>query len=443
MCVRAVRKWKSATDRPGTLSASVLRRIVIVVSVGCSPVCACSDTQGSSPSDAGSDAGGHADAGPVCGEVALPRMRACARWEDDADDDQTSAAGVVLEVRAGEWACENDGLGDSPARGEIPSAWTVRIDDDGRVLAASFLLPWTTPLVEPGDRVQLEYRVRWTLVGPPVWGTMDLRAPDGAPIVWMGIESGPSRLAPLPVPWSLSRGEVACFQQDECFDWQGFELLVAPDSGDEVAVAYGAKTQVGDYVVLHGGYSDIAPGSSVECTDVLESTLRVGIVRGDLDMLEAGAGGTCGKAACTDDEYCAVPDTGACDRANASATCKPRPEHCDPGCPGVCGCNGDFYCNACRAARRGVAVAPDATDCQQAGCTGGVAEARNDLGCFRRGWTCYGRSYDVSCKLPEDGGLCECLEDGVVIDTFAMPVMGDCDPLDELCGFPPPDFSAP
>jgi hypothetical protein len=61
-------------------------------------------------------------------------------------------------------------------------------------------------------------------------------------------------------------------------------------------------------------------------------------------------GKSCGPAEWCDyrDEFCGGTDT--------SGVCKPRPRACPADCPGVCGCDGMFYCNACGAQAAGVDV---------------------------------------------------------------------------------------
>lgn len=62
-------------------------------------------------------------------------------------------------------------------------------------------------------------------------------------------------------------------------------------------------------------------------------------------------GATCGPA-----EVCVWPD-GSCGGDDSEGECQPRPDACDLDCPGVCGCDGNFYCNECIARQEGVDVA--------------------------------------------------------------------------------------
>jgi hypothetical protein len=66
----------------------------------------------------------------------------------------------------------------------------------------------------------------------------------------------------------------------------------------------------------------------------------------------AVCGGFAGEA-CPADTWCDYDD-GLCGGADGTGLCKPMPSGCDGDCPGVCGCDGKFYCNACDAMAAGV-----------------------------------------------------------------------------------------
>jgi len=68
-----------------------------------------------------------------------------------------------------------------------------------------------------------------------------------------------------------------------------------------------------------------------------------------------GCGGWLGDT-CTESEYCAYEEGQMCGAADASATCKPRPELCLQNYLPVCGCDGTTYGNACEAAASGTGV---------------------------------------------------------------------------------------
>jgi hypothetical protein len=96
----------------------------------------------------------------------------------------------------------------------------------------------------------------------------------------------------------------------------------------------------------------------------------------DVDETEGGAGDAakdsgslkpCGKngVACPGNEWCSFDPPGTCG-AGPDGLCKSRPATCPTSCPGVCGCNGQVYCNPCEASRAGTDVAGN-TACLPAG----------------------------------------------------------------------------
>ncbi len=67
---------------------------------------------------------------------------------------------------------------------------------------------------------------------------------------------------------------------------------------------------------------------------------------------------------CADGLFCARVDG-----CGGPGVCQPRPSGCARDCPGVCGCDGHDYCNACNAAQAGVNVAHEGT-CAEPSCEG-------------------------------------------------------------------------
>lgn len=65
---------------------------------------------------------------------------------------------------------------------------------------------------------------------------------------------------------------------------------------------------------------------------------------------------TCGglaEAPCGPDEYCDFPASSYCGGDDSPGHCVKKPGACDASCPGVCGCDGKFYCNECMAQSAG------------------------------------------------------------------------------------------
>ena len=74
---------------------------------------------------------------------------------------------------------------------------------------------------------------------------------------------------------------------------------------------------------------------------------------------DGGSGAPCdtfGGAQCNPEEYCSFSD-GWCGGGDIGGVCLPRRDGCTRDCPGVCGCDGQFYCNACNAHQAGIDVA--------------------------------------------------------------------------------------
>lgn len=69
-------------------------------------------------------------------------------------------------------------------------------------------------------------------------------------------------------------------------------------------------------------------------------------------------GAACGPGVgdCDAAGYCAFPEANACGDGGVVGVCTARPRGCFKDCPGVCGCDGARYCNACVAQGRGLSV---------------------------------------------------------------------------------------
>jgi hypothetical protein len=86
-----------------------------------------------------------------------------------------------------------------------------------------------------------------------------------------------------------------------------------------------------------------------------------GATSGGGGKAETRCGGVTG-ATCAADEWCRYDVAGSCGDVDVSGTCEQRPTTCDEDCPGICGCDGQFYCNGCLANAAGLDVSSD-VDC--------------------------------------------------------------------------------
>jgi hypothetical protein len=67
---------------------------------------------------------------------------------------------------------------------------------------------------------------------------------------------------------------------------------------------------------------------------------------------------------CGPDSFCDYEPGAMCSGGIGAGICRPRPHVCPADCPGVCGCDGKFYCSVCVAQSMGI---DDSTD---VGCLG-------------------------------------------------------------------------
>ncbi len=78
-----------------------------------------------------------------------------------------------------------------------------------------------------------------------------------------------------------------------------------------------------------------------------------------VEVCEAPVSQFCGGLlgyGCADNEYCHFDNEAICGSADASGTCRPRPDSCSAQIAPVCGCNGQTYSNSCQAAALGTTV---------------------------------------------------------------------------------------
>lgn len=83
------------------------------------------------------------------------------------------------------------------------------------------------------------------------------------------------------------------------------------------------------------------------------SSTSSGVITGD-----PFCGGEAGVT-CAPDQFCHFSPDALCGGGDQGGVCQPKPGGCTADCPGVCGCDAKFYCNACSAQQAGVDIAPD------------------------------------------------------------------------------------
>jgi len=93
----------------------------------------------------------------------------------------------------------------------------------------------------------------------------------------------------------------------------------------------------------------------------------------------------------------------SCGDGDQQGICRPLPQACTKDCPGVCGCDGAFYCNECTAHQAGVDEASD-TSCKRA--DAGAGDAGEGALCERNedcqaGLLCY-----YPCGIPDCMNRC-------------------------------------
>lgn len=141
--------------------------------------------------------------------------------------------------------------------------------------------------------------------------------------------------------------------------------------------------------------------------------------------------GTRGTPPCPDGFYCDFPPASMCGVFDGGGTCREMPGACIPEGPGVCGCDGTTYPNACLAASAGVSV-------DHAGACGTTpVDCEPRVTCRRVSPTC--RRGEVPSVIEEGSGF-RCWGDCVPIaecsctDDSLCPMPYSCDELSMHCG---------
>jgi hypothetical protein len=390
----------------------------------------------------GTDAEVAVDASKACKDIEQQRIAACVELEPDADGgasalprDGITLSGEVVEIARGPATCDGIGSGFSREQGDRPWRFRVVDDDTGRSAWVAFLLPWRSALVTVGDHVSVDYAFESELFGFVIASHLDLRDQNGELLLWAGEADSLSRLL-LPEELAVVDGETQCTVNDDCGDYTRTSLAVSTADGASADVAVGAIADVGDFVLLHAGNAHQLAGSG-QCADRFVASTSLVAIRGSSDSLDALDRGPCGERTCDAHQYCDTSASSSCGVQELTSVCAQAQTQCEPDCPGVCGCDGKFYCNACLAQRAGVDVDPADDACKQQPCVGD-GFGLDDLGGCSFGWECFGQHYQTECVYGAMGSHCTCSLDSQVIEELDVPMAGSCrsEASAARCGFP-------
>jgi hypothetical protein len=124
------------------------------------------------------------------------------------------------------------------------------------------------------------------------------------------------------MPWSRSSGHALA------------GLLALSACGGKVVVELDAEADVGSSTAA-------APNTTSAGSATSASSGGVG---GGAPSCGGKQGGECAV-----DQWCRYEPPSDCGGGDETGVCEPRPQGCPADCPGVCGCDGLFYCNECEA----------------------------------------------------------------------------------------------
>jgi len=113
--------------------------------------------------------------------------------------------------------------------------------------------------------------------------------------------------------------------------------------------------------------SEVGSGPGGSSVVHAEAGGAVGVVGDGSEAVDGGVvaevgtvalGGACGAGvgACDAKGFCRYGAEDVCGDAGGAGVCEAKPTACKRDCPGVCGCDGQRFCNACVAEARGFAV---------------------------------------------------------------------------------------
>jgi hypothetical protein len=409
---------------------------VVAFMVAALATAACAATPPTTQSPASNAPSSTAVPAETCGAMEPQRFAACAQLEAGATgpglngDGAFAIAGTVSAIERGHWECSGVGNGFYYEQGE--RSWRFHVRDGERSAWVGFLLPWDSAFVAVGDEVSVDF-ARHSQAWGPTNAHLTLRGKAGELLFWAA-EAASTQELERPNEVTVTDGPASCLASSSCGTFTRASMTVALANA-QTKLAYGSIADLGAYTLLHAGNEHGVEARG--CSDWFVARSSIALVRGNVATLEAKDRGRCGAAACVDGQYCKTSPPDACSVQSTSSVCTAAPKQCEASCPGVCGCDGKFYCNACWAQRAGVDVNASDTTCKAKGCTGEGSGAGDFWSC-QMGWRCFDLNYNIECRPVGNGAHCVCSVDGQPTTEFDADATIQCggQPAADQCGFP-------
>jgi hypothetical protein len=344
-----------------------------------------------------------------------------------------SVSGRVDGMARGSWGCQGLGRSFGPELGD--QSWRFHVVDGANEIWVGILLPWRAPFVKVGDTVSVDYQYGTDNEDGSTPGFLMVRDGDGSALFWAQLAYQTDALTP-PKDLDVRDATDACEYDDGCglVRVAGFRVQ---SGDDEVVLGYGERGEVGDYVAFHAGN---AHGGEMtgDCSDWSVNASQLVVVRGSIASLDARDAKPCGGASCKNAQFCDVPAASTCDSWDPGAICEDAPSDCASDCPGVCGCDHRFYCNACAANAAGTGVA-EGNECRKMDCGAAFLDVGSHENDCMISWTCFGQTTEIDCAVEGTKWHCECKVGPVVIQEFDRDDMVDCqsDEIITACGIIP------
>jgi hypothetical protein len=183
----------------------------------------------------------------------------------------------VLDIVPGYTLCDPDN------NWSVLDGWTVRITDGSQILSVGFQLPWSQPVLSPGQAISVE-RVP---SDHPTSDDVVFRSAEGDLLLWIGgiDETGRAGMTG-PDGISVQLGEAICSFSDSCTSGTRYELVMK-QGATNVTLAEGAAQQVGSLVFAHGG--DFT-GRNCHGDGAMNNATTFAVVRGELAKLTGAQG---------------------------------------------------------------------------------------------------------------------------------------------------------